>query len=212
MAEKTSIKQEWWNFWHKQRNLIEEDISFFEKTWIDPVKLQQVINLQDEEGFNGLMYSIVYENPTLLKHLLTHSPDLNKQTKTGNTAFMWAMAKGKVCFDILFNYCQNQLEFPQFSSLLNAKNVKGDSALMFGCVSGYSELIQKILPFALDINAQNMDGNTALMIASKNGFHEIVDLLLKFGANPTMRNIKGQSPLDQAKNTVISIDLLDHSY
>ena len=90
---------------------------------------------------------------------------------------------------------------------IDAKDQKGDTALMIGAWSGKSELIQLLIKNGADVNVQNQYGMTALHQISTNGKHPAISpkgriaaarLLIENGANIHLKDNVGNTALDYA--------------
>lgn len=65
---------------------------------------------------------------------------------------------------------------------INAKNIHGNTALIFASARGYLDIVKYLIEVGADINLKNNLGNTALMYAYNDKYKEIIELLKKHGA------------------------------
>jgi ankyrin repeat protein len=65
---------------------------------------------------------------------------------------------------------------------VNAKDLQGDSALMWASYNSQLDIIKLLIEAGTDVNAKDIYGNTTLECAYRNGYKEIVDLLKIYGA------------------------------
>jgi len=66
---------------------------------------------------------------------------------------------------------------------LNAKNAKGDTALMLAAKGGHADVINVLLKAKANVNEKNQDGETALSLAAEKDRRDILGLLLNHGAD-----------------------------
>jgi hypothetical protein len=76
---------------------------------------------------------------------------------------------------------------------VNQRNANGYSALMCGCMCGYTDVVQILLAHGADVNVSN--GDTALMYACEHDLIALVRLLLAHGAEVNVCNGHGFTPL-----------------
>jgi ankyrin repeat protein len=71
---------------------------------------------------------------------------------------------------------------------VDARNARGDTALLLAASGGHVEVAAALLAAHADKDAQNEFGDTALIIASRDGDARTVRLLLAAGASSKLRN------------------------
>jgi len=82
---------------------------------------------------------------------------------------------------------------------LEARDGKGNTALMGVAFKGDLELVDLLIEASADLNKQNYEGATALTYAIDYGHFEIAKLLLAKGADTNTQDAKGKSPLQHAE-------------
>jgi ankyrin repeat protein len=65
---------------------------------------------------------------------------------------------------------------------VNAKNIYGNTALIYASFAGQLKLIKYLISVGADINIKNNTGNNVLMIASNYNNKKLLNLLKKYGA------------------------------
>lgn len=94
------------------------------------------LNLQDNDGYTPLIYSLKTKNESLFHCLLQHKPDLKKKTKNGHTITMAAVIFGT----------PKQLEILLlYGSPLNNQSPKGETALMRAARIGKFEHVKVLV-------------------------------------------------------------------
>jgi ankyrin repeat protein len=78
---------------------------------------------------------------------------------------------------------------------VNAKDKKGETALMWAALGGHVEMVQTLLARGADVNAKSHDDATALMAAASNGHREVLEALLAKGADVNARADNGVTAL-----------------
>eukprot|EP00656_Telonema_subtile_P009164 TRINITY_DN14298_c0_g1_i3.p1 TRINITY_DN14298_c0_g1~~TRINITY_DN14298_c0_g1_i3.p1 ORF type:complete len:232 (-),score=57.02 TRINITY_DN14298_c0_g1_i3:289-984(-) len=79
---------------------------------------------------------------------------------------------------------------------MNTQDEFGNTALMIGCVFGYTEIVERLLAAGADHARFNLWGFTALHMAAHHGHGDCVTALLKGEASSEVRNSDGQLPAD----------------
>ena len=146
-----------------------------------------------------------------VRRLLAAGVKINEHDKNGNTPLMLACTRGRTeIVELLLtyhNFYRNLLwtkplyRFLGWKNLyaLNAKNNKGETALMLACTGGRTEIVELLLTYhnsyrnllwaeplyrflgwdnPYTLNAKNNNGDTALMLACRSGTLELVKLLV----------------------------------
>eukprot|EP00501_MAST-03F_sp_TOSAG23-6_P002047 GSMAST32.ASY1.ANO1.2136.1 assembled CDS len=134
----------------------------------------------------------------------------NFQGKTsGHTSVHKSKATGQVDLDI------------------NAVDVDGNTALMRAAIRGIKRDVYELLRQNANVDIQNKSMETALILAAKDNHRAVVDKLLQNGAKLDIKDHHGKTALDyataletrgvrnaierqKAKNTVLSVQLLDY--
>ncbi len=65
---------------------------------------------------------------------------------------------------------------------LEARNVRGDTALALAAAIGFQEAVEVLLAAGADVNPHDLTGDTPLDVAEEHGAHDISALLLRYGA------------------------------
>jgi hypothetical protein len=106
----------------------------------------------------------------IIELLLVHGADVHAKDKTfGNTALMWAAARGN----------QESVELLLERGAAVDAQVYGKTALTWAAENGHKEMVQLLLERGADVDAKNEDGSTALMHAASRGHRDIVKVLSK---------------------------------
>lgn len=82
---------------------------------------------------------------------------------------------------------------------LNAKNLKGYSALMLAVYNDQQDFCETLLRGGADVNSMDNTGNTVLMGSAYKGNLKLLKLLLEFGAITTYENRTKMNVRDWAK-------------
>jgi len=72
---------------------------------------------------------------------------------------------------------------------LNEGDMSEQTALMWACWQGHSDVVNELLKAGADVDAKADDGETALMWAALRRHTDIVLLLLEYNADPNIQNI-----------------------
>jgi ankyrin repeat protein len=81
---------------------------------------------------------------------------------------------------------------------INAKNLKGYTALMIATYNGHRNVVNELLAQGADVCEQDKRGNTALMAAIFRGELNIAKDLLSYQCDTSHQNIAGQTAKDFA--------------
>ena len=119
--------------------------------------------------------------------------DVNKQSKYGKTALMFAASYG----------CRKEIiNLPSLAGAdVNKQKRDGRTALMSAVrcrVEHAAKMINLLLDAGADVNTQDMDGMTALMFAASYGYgyrKEIINLLVNAGADMEKQDEDGKTAL-----------------
>jgi ankyrin repeat protein len=91
------------------------------------------------------------------------------------------------------------LELLKNGADLEAKNKRGDTALMLTALNGHKEVAEFFIENGADLEAKNKLGDTALMYAAENGYEKVVELLIDNGADPLAQDKYYKIALDYAE-------------
>lgn len=86
-----------------------------------------------------------------------------------------------------------------YSILLNAKNLAGQTCFHVASIKGYHNIVEYFLrdiKFVSFLEAVDNDSNSSLHFAAENGHSSIVQLLLEFGCDVESKNELNLTPLD----------------
>ncbi|MDD5454971.1 MAG: ankyrin repeat domain-containing protein [Candidatus Ratteibacteria bacterium] len=164
------------------------------------------INTKDKiSGDTALMWAALVGRIDIVKFLIDNGADVNIKNNVGNTALMEAalntpvylaismvkdtnmedeilgdtriMAFQKVYADIVKLLIENGAD-------INAKDNKGNTALMMASITGQTDTVKLLIDKGTDVNAKNNNGITALMLASGTN---TVKLLIEKGADVNIK-------------------------
>ncbi len=157
------------------------------------------VNARDTAGKTALMIALQSENRTAAEMLLDMDSNITIRDPNGWTALMYASTGDSV----------NPL-IPRLveSSILNAADIGGDTALNIAAGYPYPEAVRLLLAAGANVNIPNATGDTPVMTACasahnesaehKRGYAKIVELLIEAGANLRLRNVTNHSALAYA--------------
>jgi uncharacterized protein len=125
--------------------------------------------------------------------IIEQGGDINSPSKDKNTALMLLVSKGEFfTIDFLLR------SYPQIDT--NAKNNRGESALILAAIFNRTEEAKLLLYKGADINHCDDFGNTPLKIAVQRGHGRFVSMLLRAGADV---NLGSQTtPIQDAKQAL----------
>ena len=141
-------------------------------------------NVQNQQGWNALMFACADGHTQIVELLLKNKVDLKKQTDRGVDAFMIACGKGHI--QIVQLLLKQQID-------INISSYNGFTPLISACYidDDNSELIELLLKEGADPNIQiksgNNPGGNALMAASRLGHIQKVRALLKYNADCNLK-------------------------
>jgi ankyrin repeat protein len=124
---------------------------------------------------------------------------VNMNCTVGSEADKTSLTQQESLFELVRNgrndVIQRQLE--AFPTLVNAKDLEGDSLLSCAVICDNKDLVRSLLVYnQLDVNAQNRDGCTALTSAIKQRNLVIARLLARHKSiDSTLKDKNGMSPL-----------------
>jgi len=97
--------------------------------------------------------------------------------------------------------------------IINAKDKKGNTALMYAASNDKIDIAKTLLDAGADVNAINKRRSTALIIAAWHGRVDIVEVLINAGADVSVKNKDGNTALkiaaeinDQKKITSLLVE------
>ncbi|HEY6389008.1 MAG TPA: ankyrin repeat domain-containing protein [Candidatus Acidoferrum sp.] len=135
---------------------------------------------------NTLPAAAFYSDTTVVREILAHSVDLNREGPFKDTALILAADRGLAdMVDALLKAGADPHRVDEFDR----------NALIFGAGSGNSEVVQLLLSAGLEADSKDKYGDTALMAAAAAGNPESVRLLLKNGAEANATNSRRQTAL-----------------
>jgi ankyrin repeat protein len=93
---------------------------------------------------------------------------------------------------------------------VDAKDRRGETALMLAARQGNPETVGQLLKHDADPNAKDKGGRTVLMYAAVSGNMETISLLLEYGGDVNAKDKAGKTALDYAKenNRTETADIL----
>ncbi|EAY20005.1 hypothetical protein TVAG_402610 [Trichomonas vaginalis G3] len=126
-----------------------------------------------------LVYSPLFNIPSLVEYLIAHDAEINTKDKYGFAALHYATIKNsKEIINILIDHHAN----------INAKDINGGTALHIATRNNNKDIAELLISNGIDINAKTNNGKTALKIAIENNYKEIEDLLISHSTKVTKRS------------------------
>ena len=170
------------------------------------------VDIQDDHGYTALMIAAEEGHLEIVEMLLQAGADVSNHDFSGSTAINRAIRCGhsEVVRALLLSigYAQHQNRkndafiysvwfgnidlvnvFLRIGGVLEARTLKGDTALMIAIEMGYVEVVEALLAAGVSVNATNNKGKTALDIAIKRDRSDIVIVLQ--GARAVRGNNQG---------------------
>ena len=127
------------------------------------------INYVDEEGSTALMWASYYNNPEIVKLLLSSGAHINHIDNNGYNALLWAVIKNNS--EII------KLLLRSGGANINHAGEDGDTALIKAAIYNNPEMVKLLLRNGADINHINNDGETALKMATANKYKNIKNII-----------------------------------
>lgn len=174
------------------------------------------VNAQDEEGRTALFFACYNGYENVAKSLLSAGADVNVADRSGKTILTASREQGKdeICSILLaagartsandkgyfIEVCEKGKENEVIAMLaagidVNARNDKGDTALICACSQNRVACVKLLLEAGADVNAQNDKGETALICACCLGNEACIKLLLAAEADLNMKDQDGVAAL-----------------
>lgn len=149
--------------------------------------------VRDNWGGTPLLWASEEGNVEIVKMLIQAGADVNEGDHDGLTPLMAAANLDTP------NHIQTTRVLISSKANIQAKNKKGDTALMYSLNNFRTENVRALIASGADVNHKNEAGFTPLMRAAQLARIEIMNVLIEAGADLTAKNIEGQSILAVAK-------------
>jgi ankyrin repeat protein len=202
----------------------------FENGYNDSVKLlidaKCNLNIKNINGDTALTLAAGKGNESVANELLFKDCDIDIANKNGDTALMLAASVGSpgivemlIRLKEIAMHHNNSLQLNGINNYINAKNNRGDTALM----QAISKYDTTILPSAQDfrtktikmlidansnVNIKNNNGDTAVTLAAGIRNAELVKMLIAAKCDVNIKNNKGKTPLMLVKGHADIVKLL----
>ena len=164
------------------------------------------VNVRNKQGYNALDIALA-KHPEFIEPILMQIATLSNERQKEclfhvgySNVLFYAAAQKPSLFDALVDETL-KLKQPDRDSIIQAKNIKGQTPLIMAAKLGASESIRKLLATDLKldiIESQDVHQSTALHWATVMGHMDVVTCLLDNGASLKARNNKGVNALDIA--------------
>eukprot|EP00833_Pecoramyces_ruminatium_P001633 jgi/Orpsp1_1/1175665/evm.model.c7180000054754.1 len=170
-------------------------------------KNKQKINLYEKVNRN-------FGNENLVKYLVEHGADINKENKDGKTplfdAFKYLVElgadinkKNKDGYTPLFDACKNGNEnlvkyLVEHGADINKENSRGYVPIFSACFSGNENLVKYLVELGADINKECRYGYIPLFDACSGGNENLVKYLVELGADINKESNWNETPLRSA--------------
>jgi len=158
-------------------------------------------------------------NEYLVKYLVVHGADVNREDIYAKTPLFYACENG--CEHIAkyliehgadINKESNSRDTPLISAFkgknlniinylielgvdINTVDLIGNTPLFYACQNGYQKIVKCLIEKGVDINKENYSKDTPLIYACKNGNEIISKYLIEHGAEINKENNKNDTPL-----------------
>lgn len=140
------------------------------------------INMEDPNGLPFWLYSVIYNQPQVLKEMINQGVVLDYVDEDGITPVI--VAAIFLAADIIPILVANGL-------YVDEADYGGWTALHYACYSkeyGYPEsmlyaTVASLISSGADVNVRDIDGCTPLMVAAGSGVPSVVELLIQCGAD-----------------------------
>ena len=136
--------------------------------------------LDSKESLFPLQLAARYGRKSIIRVLLEHGADVNRQIDDGWTALHEAAKNG--------DEETVRLLIENYNADITKPSVNGSLALHLAAQNGHTGCVRALLDKGQNINATNNDGRTALHIAASDDCVEVVRYLLERGADITIQD------------------------
>lgn len=125
-------------------------------------------------------------NLDIVKFLVEHGTDVNKDDGNGRTPLSYAVYRG---YENIVKY------LVEHGTDINKTDKQKATALCWASYYGHEGIVKYLVEHGADVNTIDYKGNAALTLASEKGLKEIVQYLVEHGADINKKNKKGATPL-----------------
>ncbi|MGE5373220.1 MAG: ankyrin repeat domain-containing protein [Solirubrobacterales bacterium] len=137
-----------------------------------------VVNLTDKQGRTPLHYAAVGGSPKAVQILVDAKADVSKVVpETGETALMAACQVADNA-----DYAQVVTILGKAGTNINAKDLKGNTALILASGKGMPYIVKAVLALKPDVNVKNLKGESALEKAYQVSNLVVIPMLQSAGA------------------------------
>ena len=150
-----------------------------------PVSIEGIENLRTSVlGGVSLLLEILYQkdplhdgcksgNEKIVKYLVEHGADVNKEDKDGKTPLFGACWEGH----------ENIVKYlVEHRANVNEEDEDGRTPLFEACRKGNENIVKYLVEHGADVNKEDKDGKTPLLTARRKGNENIVKYLVEHGA------------------------------
>lgn len=155
------------------------------------------VDLCDDDSWTGLHWASRHNNCQILSALLRAGADVNKLTRTGDSALSLAVLYGNTAAAMMLLQIKD--------CEVNAISRDGKTALMHACRFNHKSLAVALLAAGACTSVRTSRGDDCLSLACQNGHHEIVKILIEaeaviFENSPEFEHALEMSKDDETKN------------
>jgi len=165
-------------------------ICYNNKNAISHSKLMELISkekyvIQKENGLY-LINACKSKNEVIVKFLVKHGADINKEDEYGKTPLFYACLEGH----------ENIVKYLiKYGAEINKSDLTDGTPLFDACDKGHENIVKYLIEYGADINKENIYEKTPIFYACEKGHENIVKYLTEHGADINKENIRGSTPL-----------------
>lgn len=128
---------------------------------------------EDVDGETPLFWACEGKSFDVVKYLVEHGADVNKENEYGETPLFKACYSGN---ENIVKYLVEQ------GAGVNKESEDEETPLFFACLQGHENIVKYLVEHGADVNKATDSGETPLHIARKKGYENIVRYLVEHGA------------------------------
>jgi ankyrin repeat protein len=166
----------------------------------------QLINMQDAEGYSGLIYSCKMGNIEVVDVLLSHGANVHLKNRYSYDALMYAceLENNERIVELLLSAGAN----------VNVFNSCKMTPLCIACKIGAAKTVKLLLKHGAVVDHPHDNGYSPLFLSCINGNNDIISDLLIYGANVNRVNAHGYryATLTHSLNQSLTVSLLVPCY
>mmetsp|Transcript_10018 Transcript_10018/g.16629 ORF Transcript_10018/g.16629 Transcript_10018/m.16629 type:complete len:292 (-) Transcript_10018:196-1071(-) len=155
-------------------------------------KDQVNVDLCDDDSWTGLHWASRHNNCQILSALLRAGADVNKLTRTGDTALSLAVLYGNTEVAMMLLQSKN--------CDVNITSKDGKTALMHACRFNHEALAVALLAAGASTRMRTSRGDDCLSLACQNGHHNIVKLLVNAEAIMFENSLEFEHALESSRD------------